>query len=97
MDIIEQMGEEYDEDRAPPDADSFPYEVSIAFHIYSKLPCLYAGMGAYVGKDLASLEVLFDVQGVEKIYRRAILDLIMWIDHKAIKKSADETKRASKK
>lgn len=64
--ICEQLGEEPDPDKMPPELDAFPYEVQVAFLIHSLMPDRWDGMsGSYMGKDWSCLGSLLDIYEVE--------------------------------
>tara|TARA_S200002703_G_scaffold152195_1_gene152382 strand:- start:18 stop:332 length:315 start_codon:yes stop_codon:yes gene_type:complete len=84
--IQEELGKEPDPDKMPLTDGDFPYEVQVAFFIYSLLSDRYEGMsGTYMGKDWGPLSALLDVYEVDdrkdvvyflKIYESINTDLI---------------------
>ena len=50
----------------PLEPQDFPYEVQVAFFIYDLLPDNWEGMnGVFLGKDLTTIEYMFDLYEVE--------------------------------
>lgn len=69
----------------------------MGLYIYSRLPNTYAGMGGYAGKDLNPFKMLLEIHEIPKDSYRLVLDIVQWLDNRAIEKSVAETKRAAKK
>ena len=64
--ICEELGEEPDPERMPPDASVFPLEVQVAFFVYNHLSDRYEGMsGTYLGKEWGPCFKLFELFEVE--------------------------------
>jgi hypothetical protein len=64
--ICEQLGEEPDPEKMPPEMEDFPHEVQMAFFIYSLMPDRFEGMsGTYMGKDWAALLPLLEIYEIE--------------------------------
>jgi hypothetical protein len=98
LELIELMGEEYDEDRAPPDMSDFPEEVHDAFTMYNSIPGEYAGMGGtYVGKNWGVLPVLFDLYKVPKASRVHVFSILSWLDSRNVEKSVKAANKSAKK
>lgn len=65
--MCEQLGQEPDPEKAPLTEADFPYEVQVAFFIYSLLSDRWDGTsGAYFGKDWAPVESFFKLYEVEE-------------------------------
>lgn len=93
--ICEQSGKEPDPDRIPPDWEDFPDIVHAAVHIFNSLgDRVYPEIG-YTGKDYTNLELLlkrYDIHNQE-----FLLDLVFWLDQRAIVKASAELKREYEK
>ena len=64
--LCEQLGEEPDPEKMPPDRSEFPTEVQEAFLIHDMLPDRWEGMsGSYLGKDYSSLSCMLDIYSIE--------------------------------
>lgn len=95
------MGTEPDPAKMPLETSDFPYEVQVAFFIFSMLSDNWDGMsGSYMGKHWAGIDHLFDVYTVED--RKTILYIMkiyegIIVSHKAEKaeqkRKAEERKR----
>lgn len=63
--ICEELGEEPDPEKMPPDRGEFPREVQEAFLIHDILPDRWEGMsGSYLGKDYSSLSCMLDIYDI---------------------------------
>ena len=81
LEMMEQMGSEPKKDEIPPDASDFSFETLVAFEINNLLRDVWDGMsGAYFGKDLSTLPMLFDVYSIndkyDKIFYMHLLAII---------------------
>ena len=64
--VCEQLGQEPDPEKMPPDMMDFPQEVQESFLIHSCLPDRWDGMsGMFMGKDWSALGTLLDVFEVD--------------------------------
>ena len=64
--ICEQLGEEPDLDKMPPDKADYPSEVQDAFFMHDFLSDKWDGMsGSYLGKDYSNLETLLNIYEIE--------------------------------
>ena len=90
--LCEQLGEEPDPEKMPPAMDLYPYEVQMAFFIYSLLQDTWDGMnGMYMGKNLAGLSVLLDIYEIED--KKTVVYFLTRIDNERIKTINEEVKR----
>lgn len=82
LEICEALGSEPDENEIPPNMDDLTYEAQMALNIYQYLQDTWVGgMGsAYIGKNLATLPMLFDLFDVQEGSRTYILQFILIID-----------------
>ncbi len=90
----EQMGQPIDEEKIPPTMDDFPEEVNIAMDIFNRMgDRVFPDIG-YIGKDFTNLNLYLDIYGVDKQTEKDfILEIIEWLDARAIKKSSEQLKR----
>jgi len=74
--------------------DDFPEEVNIAMDIFNRMgDRVFPDIG-YIGKDFTNLNLYLDIYGVEKQTEKDfILEIIEWLDARAIKKSSEQLKR----
>lgn len=73
----------------PLDTSDFPYEVQVAFFIFSLLADRWDGSsGSYLGKDWCNLEHIFRAYSVEE--PKVIIYLIKIIENTYIEQRADE-------
>ena len=91
LEMCEQMGNEPLEEEIPPDMQDFPPIIVEALHTFNMLgDRLYPEIG-YVGKDYTNLEHFLELYGIED--KEYFLQLLSWLDARAIKKSSEEMKR----
>ena len=98
--MCEQLGDEPDPDKIPPDYDSFPSYVHTGMEIFNALTDTYTGgmQPVYSGKNLSALPVLFDLYLIDdKEDRMDIFDIVRFLDNRARKQAMDEAKKAAKK
>tara|TARA_B100000073_G_C23668037_1_gene547410 strand:+ start:634 stop:936 length:303 start_codon:yes stop_codon:yes gene_type:complete len=89
----EQMGQPIEEDRIPPTIDDFPEIVTDGLDIFNRLgDRVYPDIG-YIGKDFTNLNLYMEVYGVNEKDRDFLLEIIEWLDARAIKKAAEQLKR----
>ena len=95
LDLMEQLGKEPIEEELPPDFDDFPEIVIDAVSTFNMLgDRVYPEIG-YVGKDYTNLNVYMDLYRIED--KEFFLELLHWLDSRAIKKSSDQVKREYEK
>ena len=93
FEMQEQMGQPIEEDKIPPDLDDFPDVVIDAIEIFNRLgDRAYPEIG-YVGKDYTTLDLLIGIYKVQETERDFLLEVLGWLDTRAIKKSAEQLKR----
>ena len=93
FEMQEQMGHEPEEDMIPPDMEDLPGVCSIAMDVYNRLgDRVYPEIGV-VGKDYTKLETYMKVQGIQGEDKDFFLEIIEWLDSRAIKQSAEQLKR----
>ncbi len=91
FEMQEQMGQPIEEDKIPPTLEDFPDEVGYALEMFNRLgDRVYPDIG-YIGKDFTNLNLYMEVYGVED--KDFLLEIIEWLDARAIKKSAEQLKR----
>jgi len=93
--ICEELGEEPDPQKMPPDPSEFPEEVQVAFFISEMLEDNWEGMsGTYMGKLYHNLEYLFDLYEVEN--RKTVLFFIRMLEVTIVNYKAEESDRKRK-
>lgn len=91
--LCEQLGETPDPDKLPMDFSDFPSVVQTAVHIYNSLGDRVAADIGYLGKEYSKLEYLLKVNLVTDFDLEYTLEIIEWLDRRAIKKSSDNMKK----
>ena len=84
LDMCEQMGEEPDWDKCPPDWEDFPEIVITAVNIFHSLGERIYGDVGYIGKDYTNLNLLLSHYQVEEHNREFVLDTILILESRAI-------------
>ena len=93
FEMQEQMGLEIEEDRIPPSMEDFPEIVENALQLFNRLgDRVYPEIG-YIGKDYTNLKLYMNVYGIEEEDKDFLLEIIEWLDARAIKKSQEQLKR----
>ena len=91
--MVEQMGEEIDWERCPPDWDDFPESVGVSMEIFNQLgDKIYPEIG-YIGKDFQNLDLLYNLYQIEqKAERDWIFELLLHLESDTIAKSQQKLK-----
>ena len=72
--------------------DMYPYEVQMAFFIYSLLQDTWDGMnGMYMGKNLSGLAMLLDIYEIED--KKSVVFFLQIIDRERMSSINEEVKR----
>lgn len=92
FEMQEQMGHEVEVEEIPLDLSDFPDVIINAINVFNRLgDRVYPDVG-YIGKDYTNLTTYQEVYGVEKD-DDFFLEVLEWLDARAIKKSAEHMKR----
>ena len=87
------MGQPIDPKVMPVAIEDFPDIVLMAINIFNRLgDRVYPEIG-YIGKDYTNLLMYMEMLGVETPDKDFFLEVIEWLDARAIKKSAESLKR----
>ena len=91
LDMCEQLGNEPVESEIPPDWEDLPEIVQIAMNTFNMLgDRVYPEIG-YIGKDYTNLPIYCEIHGIED--KEYFLEILNWLDARAIKKSSEHLKR----
>ena len=91
LDMMEQLGKEPHSDEIPPGWEDFPDIVTDAVQTFNLLgDRIYPEIG-YVGKDYTNLNHFIEVYGIDD--REFFLEVLSWLDSRAIKKSSEQLKK----
>lgn len=89
--LCEELGKEPDPREMPPSWEEFPDIVVSAMNTFNALgDRVYPEIG-YVGKDYTNLPIYFEVYNIED--REYFLELLSFLDSRAIKHSSEELKK----
>ena len=90
--MCEQTGEEVDWEKCPPDVEDFPSIVIDTMNIFNTLGNRVYGDVGYVGKDFTNFNFLLKQYNIPKHQIDYVLELIIWLDSRAIEKSQKQIK-----
>ena len=89
--MCEQLGKEPNDDEIPPDWEDFPEVMQHAINSFNQLgDRVYPEIG-FVGKDYTNLNHYLEIYDVND--KEFFLEIISWLDSRAIKKSSENLKR----
>ena len=93
FEMQEQMKQPIEEDKIPPSMEDFPELVADGLQIFNRLgDRVYPEIG-YIGKDYTNLNLYMEVYGIHEKDKDFLLEIIEWLDARAIKKSSEQLKR----
>lgn len=91
LSMCEQLGKEPDPKEIPPDWEDFPEIIQTGINIFNMLgDRVFPDIG-YVGKDYTSLPQYIEIYDIEDT--EYLMEILHWLDSRAIKKSSEELKR----
>lgn len=89
--ICEQLGQEPNIDKMPPDWNDLPEIVQVAINTFNSLGDRVFPEIGYVGKDFTNLPLFIDIYDVDDV--DYFLEILNWLDARAIKKSSEKLKK----
>jgi hypothetical protein len=93
--MCEQMGQEPDMDKIPPELEDFPEDVQAAVVTFGKLGDRIVADIGYMGKDYTSLPIHMEILQLDN--KELFMETLLRLDERVIKKSADEMRREREK
>ena len=91
LDMCEQLGKEPSDREIPPDWEDFPEIIQYAINTFNQMgDRVYPDIG-YTGKDYTNLLHYIEIYDITD--KEFFLELISWLDSRAIKKSSENLKR----
>ena len=97
LEMCEQLGKEPVEEEIPPDYEDFPDIAIVAMNVFAALgDRIYPEVG-FVGKDFTSLDLHFELNGITGNDRDIFLEILLYLESRAIDQSREEIKRAMDK
>ena len=91
LDMCEQLNKEPSAIEIPPDWEDFPEIVRDAINTFNQLGDRVFPEIGYVGKDYTNVQYYIEVYDIEDV--EFFLEILSWLDSRAIKKSSEELKR----
>tara|TARA_R110000803_G_scaffold10761_1_gene32765 strand:- start:4072 stop:4413 length:342 start_codon:yes stop_codon:yes gene_type:complete len=91
LNMCEQLNKEPDDEELPPDWEDFPELIQNAINTFNQLGDRVFPEIGYVGKDYTNLPYfteMYEVQDTE-----FFLEILSWLDSRAIKKSSENLKK----
>ena len=89
--MMEQLGKDPKEHEIPPDGDDLPEIIVDAINTFNLLNDRIYGDVGYIGKDYSNLSYFIEIYQIED--KEYFLEILHWLDSRAIKKSSDTLKR----
>jgi|TARA_B110000977_G_C10859817_1_gene409285 hypothetical protein len=89
--MCEQLEQEPIENEIPPDWEDFPEVVQHAINTFNQLGDRVFPEIGFVGKDYTNLSHYLEVYDVND--KEFFLEILSWLDSRAIKKSSEDLKR----
>ena len=91
LDMMEQLGREPVDEEIPPDLNDLPEIMVDALNTFNMLgDRVYPEIG-YTGKDYTNLPFFLEAYGIEDT--EFFLEVLSWLDSRAIKKSSEQMKK----
>tara|TARA_R110002074_G_scaffold358422_1_gene530738 strand:- start:327 stop:695 length:369 start_codon:yes stop_codon:yes gene_type:complete len=91
LNMCEQLEQEPIENEIPPDWEDFPEVVQHAINTFNQLGDRVFPEIGFVGKDYTNLSHYLEVYDVND--KEFFLEILSWLDSRAIKKSSEDLKR----
>ena len=92
LEMMEQMGEEPDWEKCPPDWEDFPSIIGDIMNVYHSMgDRVYPDVG-YIGKDFTQLKFFLKHYDIQKHQHDFVINTILWLDSKAIERSQKKIK-----
>ena len=91
FEICEQLGQEVDWNKIPVSLNELPDIARTAIEIFNMMGDRIAVDIGYLGKDYTNLALLIDIYAIED--KELFLEIITWLDSRAITKSTEYMKR----
>ena len=95
LDMIEQLGKEPSENEIPPDWEDLPEIIMCAVSTFNSLGDRVFPEIGYIGKDYTNLQHYLQVYEIED--KEYFLEILSWLDSRAIKKSSEQMKKEDDK
>lgn len=95
FEMMEQLEQEPKEEEIPPDFEDLPEIFSYAVKAFNVLGDNIVADIGYLGKDYTNLQYLMEVWEIED--KEYFLEILSWLDSRAIKKSSEQMKREREK
>mgnify|MGYP003656222976 CR=1 FL=1 len=92
LEMMDQMNEEPDWDKCPPDWEDFPELVLTCMNIYHSMgDRIYPDIG-FIGKDYTNFKFLLKNYGIEEYQEDLVFELLLFLDSRAIEASQKKLK-----
>ena len=92
LEMMDQMNEEPDWDKCPPDWEDFPELVVTCMNLYHSMGHrIFPDIG-FIGKDYTNFKFLLENYGLEEHQKDFVFDTLLWLDSRAIEASQKRLK-----
>lgn len=95
LNLCEQLNEEPDPEKIPPEMEDFPEDVQYAIATFNKLGDKIVADVGYMGKDYTTLPLHLEL--IQPSSKEIFLETLLILDEILITKSAEEMRRARDK
>ena len=92
LEMMDQMGEEPDWEKCPPDWEDFPEVVLVALNVFNTMGDRIFPEIGYIGKDFTNYKVILEHYKIEEHNKEITLETILHLDSRAIDKSQKHLK-----
>jgi hypothetical protein len=91
LDMMQQLGKEPLEEEIPPDWEDLPEIIIDALNTFNSLGDRVYGEIGFTGKDYTNLPFFLEVYDITDT--EYFLEILSWLDSRAIKKSSEQLKK----
>lgn len=91
LDMMQQLGKEPLEEEVPPDWEDLPEIIIDALNTFNSLGDRVYGEIGFTGKDYTNLPFFLEVYDITDT--EYFLEILSWLDSRAIKKSSEQLKK----
>jgi len=92
LEMMDQMGQEPDWEKCPPDIEDFPPLVIDAINIFHTLGDRIYGDVGYTGKDFTNLPLLYKHYRIEEWQEEWVFEILIFLETRTIKESQKQLK-----
>jgi hypothetical protein len=91
--LCEQLNKDPVPEEIPPSLEDLPFIAQVALVIFNNLGDRVFPEIGYIGKDYTNLPILMQIYDIDNRDKDLLIDILGWLDSRAIKKSSDRLKK----